>query len=177
MLKLEIKGVDALLKKYKDAQDSLMKDVQSELNAWADDVALDAKQQLSKGTSNTGRLQNSITPFYETMKSGVRVSANYASYIEFGTRKYAAQYVGSLPKEWAEIAAKSKGATGGKFIDMVATIRQWMKERGYDEKNAYPAALNILRNGIRPQPYLYPAVNKNTPELKKNINAIFKDLK
>jgi HK97 gp10 family phage protein len=177
MIKLEIKGVDALIKKYKSVNDSLMKDVQSELNAWADDVATDAKLQLSKGTSNTGRLQNSISPEYMNMKAGVKASANYASYIEFGTRKFAASYVGSLPKEWQTIAAQSKGGTGGTFADMVAAIRQWMKERGYDEKNAYPAALNILRNGIRPQPFLFPAVNKNNPELRKNLNNIFKDLK
>lgn len=176
MIKLEVKGIDALMKKYKSKQETLMKDVQSELNAWADDVATDAKIQLSRKTSNTGRLANSVTPVYMAMKSSVRVSADYASYIEFGTRKFAASYVGSLPKEWSDIAARSKGGTGGIFAQMVIAIRQWMKERGYDEKYAYPAALNILRNGIRPQPFLYPAVNKNTPELKKNIQNIFKDL-
>jgi hypothetical protein len=177
MIKLEVKGLDALIKKYQNVSDSLLKDVQSELNAWADDVATDAKMQLSRGASNTGRLQNSVTPEYLNMKAGVKASAFYASYIEFGTRKFAANYVGGLPKEWKQIAEMSKLGTGGTFIEMVVSIRQWLKDRGLDEKLAYPVALKILRNGIRPQPFLYPAVNKNNPELIKNLNNLFKDLK
>lgn len=177
MVKLEIKGLDALIKKYKSKQDTLMNEVQAELNDWADTVALNAKMQLSRGTSNTGRLANSISVEYMTMKSGVRVSADYASYIEFGTRKFAAQYVSTLPGVWAEIAAKTKGGKGGTFAQMVAAIRQWLRDRGLDEKLAYPVAKKILINGIRPQPYLYPAVNKATPMLDKNLKNIFKDFK
>lgn len=177
MIKFEIKGLPALVRKYKTKQKSLMNDVQAELNDWADDVALNAKMQLSKGTSNTGRLANSITVEYMPMKSSVKASADYASYVEFGTRKFAAEYVSSLPNVWVEIASKSKGGKGGSFAQMVASIRQWLKDRGLDEKLAYPVAKKILINGVRPQPYLYPAVNKATPELDKNLKNIFKDLK
>jgi phage gpG-like protein len=176
MIKLEIKGLDALSKKFKSKQETMMKDIQSELNAWADDVATSAKMQLSKATSNTGRLQNSISPQYLSMKASVRAAADYASYIEFGTRKFAAQYVAGLPKEWSEIAASTKGSSGGTFAQMIVAIRQWLKDRGMDEKLAYPVAKKILINGIRPQPYLYPAVQRNNPELIKHIKNIFKDL-
>ena len=177
MIKLEVKGLDVLIKKYQNVSDSLLKDVQSELNAWADDVATDAKLQLSRGTTNVGNLTRNISPDYGNMSASVVSAAFYSSYIEFGTRKFAANYVGGLPKEWRKIAEMSKGGTGGTFIQMVVSIRQWLKDRGLDEKMAYPVALKILRNGIRPQPFLYPAVNKNNPELIKNLKNLFKNLK
>ena len=173
-MELKIKGLDTLIKKVGGLNESLQGDCQAALNDWADRVSLDAKQTLSRKTSNTGRLANSITPRYGKLTASVVVSANYAAYIEFGTRKFAAEYVGSLPSEWDKMAGQSKGSAGGSFHDLLVAIRQWCKDRGIDNKLAYPIARKIVIKGIRPQPYLYPAVTKNNPILLQDIENIFK---
>lgn len=182
-IKIEVKGLDGLLAKLKKMQSDTEGKLQSALNTWADDVASDARATLhaaqpgkGRATSNTGALASSIAPKYGDLWASVVVRSSYGAYIEFGTRKFAAAYVSKLSPAFKEMAAKAKNSSGGggTFEQMVEAIRQWMKDRGYDEKNAYPAALNILRNGIRPQPFLYPAVNKNTPELETRIKNLLK---
>ena len=41
------------------------------------------------------------------------------------------------------------------------------------QQAAYAIALNILQNGIRPHPFVYPAVTKNTPVLEADIKKVF----
>jgi hypothetical protein len=104
----------------------------------------------------------------------VQASARYAAYIEFGTRKFAAAYVSSLPADWASYAATFKGSAGGTFKEMVLSIMAWCKRKGIDDKAAYPIARSIMINGIRPKPFIYPSFNAEFPLLIQDIKAIFK---
>ncbi len=42
------------------------------------------------------------------------------------------------------------------------------------QADAYAIALHIVRNGIRPHPFLYPAVMKNTPILYQHLRERLK---
>lgn len=201
MIKLEIKGADIYSKKLNELKKSISRDVQGAFNDWADRVSQDSKQIVSSNSSDEGMLMRSIAPRYgrgaEKGTARVVASAIYASYIEFGTRKFAEAYVGSLPKEWQDIAQKSKGSTGGTFNDLLLNIYQWIERKGFasrysvktkkklksnksDQEKiadlAFAISYSIIKNGIRPKPFLYPAVNKETPQLLQDIKDIFKGL-
>ena len=171
MVKFEIKGIEAAIKNLKKKQQDIYKDVQDELNAWALETAGLAK---SLAPLNEGQLRGSINANFGKQSASVTVNTFYAAYIEFGTRKYAAAYVNSLPAEWEQFAAAYKGGGGGSFADLVKNITEWVRLKGIEPKAAYPIALKILRDGIKPQPYLYPATQRTIPELKKNLENIFK---
>lgn len=164
----------------------------------AESVVNDAKANLrNEKAINTGALVNSIyaEPVTENLTLNIVAGAPYASYIEFGTRKFAASYVASLPTEWKQLAAQYKGKGGGTFDDLLVAITKWVAEKGIagrysvktkkrlgskstkEQENleaAYPIALKIARNGIRARPYLYPAFVKNRNIFAQEIAKIFK---
>jgi HK97 gp10 family phage protein len=170
-MKLEVKGLNVLTKKFDKLSKDLQNDINSALQAWADDVATDAKMLVPV---DEGVLKNSISSQYGNGYASVTVASEYGAYIEFGTRKFAANYVNSLPSDWSSYASTFKGTTGRTFAEMVKSIMGWCKRKGIDENAAYPIAKSILINGIRPRPYLYPSVNKNTPQLMEDLKDIIK---
>jgi len=117
-----------------------------------------------------GRLRSAI--YYKHVDGGVEVgcAVDYAAYLEFGTGKFAAEYVATLPTEWKEFASQFKGSAGGNFREFVESIMGWVKRKGIDEDRAYGIALSILGNGIKPHPFIYPAV-------QRNINKLIEDLR
>lgn len=174
-MELEIKGIDALIKKMDRLAINVQKDVQAELNDWADTTAQNAKSLVSANSSDEGMLLRSINPNYGNGSASVTASAKYAAYVEFGTRKYAAAYVSSLPSDWQAYAATFKGKTGGTFKEFVKSLMAWGSRTGkMDPKYAYVAALKILREGLKARPFIYPSVQKTLPVLKQNLRAIFK---
>jgi phage gpG-like protein len=175
MIKIETKGIGALVKKFDQLSKEGQADVQSALNDWADRTAADAKKIVSADSTDEGALLRSISPLYGSGNASVVATAKYAAYIEFGTRKFAASYVSSLPQDWATYAStfQGKATMGGSFKDLVLAIMGWCKRKGIDEKAAYPIAKKIIINGIKQRPFLYPSVVKNTPQLIKDIKDIY----
>ena len=194
-MELQVKGIDALIRKMDKLASNVQKDVQAELNAWADATSTNAKSLVSANSSDEGALLRSISPLYGDGTASVVASAKYAAYIEFGTRKYAAAYVSTLPADWQTYAASFKGKAGGDYFEFLNAILDWVKRKGitarYSVKTkkrlrnskadddrlvdaAQAIALSILRNGIKPKPFMYPSVNKTLPTLKKKLRAIFK---
>jgi len=41
----------------------------------------------------------------------------------------------------------------------VDAIRDWLKTKGLPEEMAWPVAINIKKNGTRPQPFIRPLLN------------------
>lgn len=133
-------------------------------------VELDAKQLAPV---DEGRLKGAVFQQPGRLSSTVGDSANYASFVEFGTRKFAAAYISTLPADWQAFAAQYKGpGSNGTFQDFVLSLMGWCKRHGISDKAAYPIAIKILRDGLKPQPYLYPAFNKNKDILLKELNEI-----
>lgn len=176
-IRLEAKGLDAVIKKFDTLSKESQAKIQSALNSWADDTAADAKMIASSNSSDTGYLMNSIRPVYGNGGASVVVSSEYAPYVEFGTRKFASSYVASLPSDWSALASQFKGKspTGGDFKQFVKNLKEWARRTGkLDEKYAYAAAKKILREGLKARPFLYPAVLKNLPQLEKDIQQALK---
>jgi len=173
MLKIEVKGFNAILKKFDTLSNESQQLVQSALNAWADDTAKDAKLLAP---SNFSGLRLSINPEYYVGSAAVVASAKYAAYVEFGTRKFAASYVSSLPADWQAYANTFKGpaTNGGNLKQMWKSFKIWGEKKGLTPTQTYFAYKKVLRDGIRPQPFLYPSVNKNLPQLIEDLKDIFK---
>lgn len=193
----DITGIDKLLEQFKKLDANIAKGVKDEVNASAIKIQSDAKRLAPV---NLGTLRNNIylkdtsnnNSFVYTV--GVdNAKAPYAPYIEFGTGGKV-----SIPSGYAEYAAKFKGRKGGKFIEMVKALAQWVEAKGitgtYSVKTqrrtgnksnqqkqniaaAYAIAISILRKGLRPQPFLIPSYEQEKPKLISNIKKVIKDAK
>lgn len=196
MISLKSSGIDAILAKFNTLANEAQNDVQLELNAFADDVARDAKQLVKANSSDEGNLLRNINPEFGSGFVSITANTKYAAYIEFGTRKFAAEYVSSLPSDWQAYASTFKGkSNSGDYYDFLNAILDWVGRKGitarYSVKTkkrlknnkgdderllaaATAIAFSILRNGIRPKPFMYPSVNRNLPLLIQNIKDVFK---
>jgi HK97 gp10 family phage protein len=127
------------------------------------------REAKSSAPVNLGRLRSDIQKQIEVSDGGLVVNAEvfntltYAPMVEFGTG----------PK--VDIPAGvtfDKPKPSGSFDDMLDNIRQWCRNKGIPESFAYVIAVNILNNGLEPRPYLFPAFERERPNLLKNIEAI-----
>jgi len=188
---IDLKGLDGLMISINKTIKQAEAETNKALDKFQSNVVKEAKQLVPK---NEGRLWNSISGSVSNMQAKVVVTADYAAYLEFGTRKFAAKYVATLPQDWQTYAAKFRGNREGKgtFDQFIQDIMQWVRQKGIGglqtksgniseskssldamQSAAYAIALNILQNGIRPQPFLYPAVKKHTPVLISDIKKAF----
>lgn len=172
------------------AKSKITQTVQNELNAFGQNTVNDAKRMAPV---NEGVLRNSISFKKERLKVTITVNVDYAAYVEFGTKSFAAKYVATLPTEWKDFAKKFQGKAGkGSMEEFVLRIMEWVRKKGIagtysvktkqrtgpkgarnfeDAEAAYGIALAIIRKGIRPHPFLFPAFQKNKLELIKNLKA------
>lgn len=189
---LQLTGIDEVLRKL-DVK-KFGQDIADELNEFADGVFRDANQLAPvdeaalKAAIYAERVKDINNLFVE-----VGCHINYAAYMEFGTRKYAAQYVATLPADWQTFATRYKGPGGGSFAEFIIAITAWVKRKGFaaqvtksgnkskskssqlaEQQAAYVIARSILRNGVKPHPFLFPAVEKNLPLLINGLRNLFK---
>ncbi len=146
----KIKGLNKVLKKLEKFGDEADKMIEITTRETARQISADAKVFSPK---NRGDLAGSINDEkVDKLTYKVVVNSSYGAYVEFGTGKKV-----SVPKDLQEQADKFRGGRSGTFEDGLQAIKDWCRSKGIDKKNAYPIFMSILRNGIAPQPYLYPA--------------------
>lgn len=190
MIKIKLDGIKGTIADVERIAKDSEQRVKIALVDFGTKVEADAKRDAP---ADEGKLRNSINSVYRDGEVSITVTSDYAAYMEFGTRKFAAKYVATLPADWKTYAATFKGKGGGSFDQFIQAIMAWVRRKGIgadttssgnvsnsrssldkQQQAAYWIALNILQNGIKPQPFLYPAVKRHTPELIKDINEIFK---
>lgn len=191
-MSVKITGLKALQLQLKEMPKVAKKQVFEAYQDFAFATEIEAKQLAP---TNDWKLRGSIKGS-AFMKDGlivaeVSVGVFYAAYVEFGTRKFAAAHVSKLPADWQAFAAQYKGKAGGTIDELLMNLVQWVKSKGFaayttksgnrsnsknslqaQESAAYIIALRILQNGIKAQPYLYPAVTNQMGKLKDNLNNI-----
>ncbi len=125
---MKVEGLEKAIASIKGKYDNIDQDVQDELNNWADETALDAKQYAPK---DMGQLAGSIHPSYGTMEAEVTVSVVHAAWVEFGTGKFASAYLSNLDQEWRDFARQfyinGKGRTPPKHYLYPAVIKNNIK--------------------------------------------------
>jgi len=179
---IDIKDVTA---KIETSKAVLLGKVEDEMNKFGINAVTEAKRLAPV---DEGLLRNSIssktTSTNDLIITEVTVSANYAAYMEFGTRRFAESYVSSLPSDWQTFAAQYRGKSGT-VEEMLKRLTEWVLRKGLQNggKNsnkgkesayntAYVIALNILRNGVRQRPFLYPAIQSAEKTLKLNLSKL-----
>ena len=185
-----LKGVE----KLKTIPAVLTQRLDDVLTANASDIATKAEGLATVGV--TGLLHGTIRPNNEKpLEKHITVNAFYAPFIEFGTGKFAAQYVGSLPADWQAYAAQFKGKKGeGDFQDFYHNMIKWVMAKGIHGKTksdrskkgkkaeaqaaaiAYMMCLSIIKKGIKAQPFLYPAYAEQKEKIKRDVEAVLKSL-
>jgi HK97 gp10 family phage protein len=189
MIKVEIKGLDATIKNIDKLANDVKQDANAALEKFGFAVERQAKRTLSQPrgphstpTSNIAGgsgLAGSISHVTEGLTTTIVVAKNYAAFVEFGTKRFAAQYVSQLPPDWRAYAATFRGG-GGTFDQLRANIAQWCKDRKLKPNEGqtfdgmvYVIARKIAIYGVRAQPYIYPAVRDNTKALIDDLKKIF----
>lgn len=167
---VNLQGIKEVQEALKNIDVSVKKDVSNEINASALKIQNDAKRLAPV---NFGQLRNGIQlEKVSDLTFSVESKASYSPYVEFGTGGKV-----SVPADFQAYAQTFKGGKGGKFKDFVAALTLWVKRKGIgngknDKGLAYVIALNILRKGLRPQPFLIPAYEKEKPQLIKRIKDL-----
>ncbi len=173
-LRIDFKGLDATLAMLKGVPAQAEKDINLEFKEFGKQTVNDA---VLLAPVNEGFLKRAIR--FDAVPLAVTISVNvdYAAYIEFGTKSFAAAHVATLPADWQAFAAQYRGKGDGNFKDFVMILTTWVRLKGFAtgkdiNQAAYAIALSILRKGIRPHPYLFPAYEKNKLELIRNLKSI-----
>jgi HK97 gp10 family phage protein len=97
--------------------------------------------------------------------------AEYAGYVEFGTGKRV-----NVPPEFSGIASKVRSRGTKSFKEGLQAIKDWCKRLGIDVKAAFPIFMSILRTGVRPRPFMYPAYKMGIRYMDKESKKVLKKL-
>lgn len=164
---IKIEGLEKTLSRF-DVK-KFEPEIQYCFNKFGLRLELEAKQAVSV---DEGKLKGSIFQEPGKLSSTIGASASYSSFMEFGTRKFSKEYIATLPTDWQKFAYQYKGQGRGSFDEFIISLVGWCKRHGISEKAAYPIAIKILRDGLAPRPFIYPAFNKNKDLLIKELKAI-----
>lgn len=122
---IDLSGIDEAIAAIDSARFS--DEINAELRNFGLNVVTDAKLLCPV---DEGLLRSSISATFLDLAVTIVASANYAAYVEFGTRKFAAEYVSNLPDTWQEFASQFKGTGGGSFDDFILLIKEWIQRKG-----------------------------------------------
>lgn len=170
-LNANITGVDALGKKFKKLGAEGQQNFEEVTKMKAGEIHAEAKRRASKYIDNGDLSRGIILKPVSKTNYIVAATENYSAFIEFGTGRRV-----SIPKGWERIASEFRGKSLGTFNDGLNNIKAWAKRKGIDESAAYPIFISILKNGIEPKPFLYPAFKKVVPIYLKDLNTALKRL-
>lgn len=183
---MDLSGIPRLEKKLEEIKNNVSTELAKEISASTLRIEKAAKRLAPV---NMGTLRQSIhATSKDKLTHYVEVGASYGAYVEFGTGGKV-----SIPAGYEDYAATFKGSKGGSLDDMIKALTLWVKRKGLagtyspttgrrqggtklklsqDEKLARFLAIKILRNGIRPQPFLIPAYEAEKPKLMDKIKKI-----
>ena len=163
-----VKGINETIKELRKFGKDAEILIDAETEAIAEGIVTNAKDLAPK---DNGKLSQNIS-FYKAKKLQRTIAVNvpYAAYIEFGTGTKV-----KVPTEFQEIANQFKNVTSkGTFEDGLEAITIWCRRKGIDEKMAKWIFLTILKAGINPHPFLYPAYIKGKKDYLNNLTKLVK---
>lgn len=161
------KDLDKILKLLDKNKEAVTQEVKDAINI----VMLEGRNDaVQKAPAAFGKLRQGIgIESKDDFNKFVVSNADYSAYIEFGTGGKV-----KVPTEWQSIANQAKGGKSGSFDDFLDSLKEWCRLKGIDQKMAYPIAVSILRNGIEPRPFMFPAFQNLKKNFKQEINAIIR---
>jgi len=188
MFKVSIKGLAEFKKEIATASKQIKEIVSAEVQAAGAEFVSLARRDVPV---DQGALKGSISYFMQNDLSAVIVAQKfYAPFIEFGTKGKYTPIPGT-----EDIAAQFKGYKGGDFMELLRMIVRWVNRKGItgrysvktrkrvgskidrlaeDYAAAWPIALSILKNGIKPHPFFFKQMEVVWPKMVNNIEKALK---
>ena len=170
----KIKGIKETLNEFKQFGKEADVVIDQVTEASSKDIMLTARQLAPK---DTGGLSGSIFQ-EEVSKNTYKIfsAKPYAAYMEFGTGAKV-----KVPSEMKDVANEFRTKSKGSFEEGVRAIADWLKRKGGDPKDAKWILFRILKRGLTPQPFLYPAFVKGRKtylkDLKQELEVLTKKYK
>lgn len=163
-LRVNIKGLDELQKKLgKQGQQALLQEISEELEIGAQELR---NKAVMRAPVNTGILRAGIDVDGKGLMWIVYTVAEYAGYVEFGTRTKV-----KVPPEMKEEAEKFRGKKGS-YTDFKEAIAIWMRQKGIPEEALFPIMAKIMNVGIEPRPFMYPSMKEVEKTLPKELDRV-----
>ena len=135
-------------------------------------VSIGAELNAKKlAPNNLANLEKSISAKQvDVLNWELLASEIYAPFVEFGTGGKV-----DVPKGFESFAQQFKNSATGSFEDGLISIKSWCKNKGIDEKFAYPILVSLIKNGMEAQPYMIPSLKIAQSELRQRIVKTIKD--
>lgn len=187
-----IQGVPELIAKLKGISDNGNRMAAAVVSSVAVMIVADAKQSAPAdlGTIRQNISQQTENTNLKTLAT-IYASAPESAFQEFGTGGKV-----DVPEAMADVASEFQGASGGDMASFITALTDWVKRHGLtgvysvathkrntklsntdqDTQAAWAIAKTILRDGLKPQPFLYPAFVKNSVLLVPMLEAALKQL-
>lgn len=179
-------GIPELIARLNRISDEGKRQTVAIISSVADLIVADAK---ANAPADLGTIRQNIGKDVKTdgdkTYAVVFSAAPESPFMEFGTGGKVI-----IPTEMADLAATFKGKKGGDFKAFVLALVGWIKRKGLtntysvktrrvskkgtpeqNERLAYIIATKILRFGLKPRPFLYPAYVKNKVKLRPMLET------
>lgn len=187
-----IQGVPELIARLKGISDNGNRMAGAVVSSVADMIVTDAKQSAP---ADLGKIRQNISQ--QTDNSNQRTLATiYASAPESAYQEFGTGGKVDVPEDMADIASQFQGGSGGSMAEFIIALTDWVKRHGLtgvysvkthrknsslsnshaDTQAAWAIAKTILRDGLQPQPFLYPAFVKNSVKLVPMLETALKQL-
>ena len=172
-MNLELKGIQGVINELARVKTEVSQEVEAELQAGVNTMVRDAKR---KAPANFGQLRASIgSEQTAPLQFSFFASAYHAPYVEFGTRGKV-----DAPAELQALAkaieARPKKGTWKQFVNAILIWGEKKKVIAKGDKgHAYVIARKIYKEGIAPQPFMWPSFVANRGKLIQRIERIVKE--
>jgi HK97 gp10 family phage protein len=173
MIRVRLEGLDKAIRNLESWETEKIQAVANQFSRSALAVEREAKIRVP---TNYGKLKTSIQHNITKTDSGRVISADveadteYAAFVEFGTKANV-----QVPLELAEYARTFYASGTGTFDQLLENIKEWARKKGIPQEAAYPIARKIAREGVRAQPFLFPAFDRERPILIQKLRGILNE--
>lgn len=157
---IRVENLNVVLQKIKKAKENIITKIEEEFVKTGINIESEAK---NNAPVNFGILRSSI--YSRNVKDAIIVGAkaNYAGFVEFGTKSKK-----KIPAGYEDLAKQRQNSDKVNFED----IQKWAQRKGISQEYVYPIFLSILEKGIKPQPFLVPAIEKHVKILKEKLERL-----
>lgn len=161
-LKIDISGSDKIINNLKKFGEEGLIITEKLLKIKSQEIANKAKELAPVDIGNLR--ENIVNEEIAPLQYQVSAKAFYSAYMEFGTGKRV-----KVPQEFNSMALEFKRKGKGDFQEGLESIRIWTKHVGIPEEAAYPIFMSILKKGLKPRPFMYPAYVYGRKTYKKDL--------
>src|SRR5665213_3177545 len=105
MIAFNVKNLDKLFAEIKSYPQDIDRIIRDKFQAFVDNTTATAKELAPV---DMGKLREGIHGIVDGNELTVGSYVDYAAFVEYGTKKFAAEYVSSLPTEWQDEASQHR---------------------------------------------------------------------